>query len=67
VRIGGQRISSAEFHGIDMEVCQFLENVVEGQLRQQRGEYADSHGIAPSKRIWLPLTEYHHAAPPGVP
>jgi hypothetical protein len=43
VRVAGI-ISGAEFHRIDIVALQLLQYIFQGQLRQQRGEYADSHG-----------------------
>src|ERR1035438_8381123 len=40
-------ISGTEFHGIDLVAFQLLEDTLSGQLRQQRSEYADSHGDSP--------------------
>jgi hypothetical protein len=52
-------LSSLLFHGIDVVAFQLLENVLSGQLRQQRSEYADSHGDAPLCMGAEPTTEYH--------
>jgi hypothetical protein len=40
-------IAGTEFHGIDVQGFGLLEDVFQGQLRQQRGEYADSHLVSP--------------------
>jgi hypothetical protein len=46
--VGAARvIPGTEFHGIDVVAFQLLEDVLSGQLRQQRSEYADSHGDSP--------------------
>ena len=36
-------IAGTEFHGIDVVAFQLLEYVFDGQLRQERCEYADFH------------------------
>ena len=46
VRIAGV-VAGTQLHGIDIQALEFLENVFERQLRQQRCEYADSHGMSP--------------------
>jgi hypothetical protein len=38
-------VSGTEFHGTDVVALQLLENIIDGQLRQQGCEYADSHGV----------------------
>src|ERR1019366_5513075 len=55
-------ISGTEFHGIDVIAFHLLENVFSGQLRQQRSEYADSHGDSPLCMGSEPTTEYHAEA-----
>jgi hypothetical protein len=36
-------IAGAELNGRDIQAPQFFKNFIEGKLRQQRGETADSH------------------------
>jgi hypothetical protein len=61
-------VAGTQFHGVDIQALEFLENVFERQLRQQGSEYADSHGMSPwlAKNQPQNITETQCGGPPAT-
>src|SRR4051794_17186314 len=44
VRIAGI-IADTQLHGVNVQLFEFFENLIQRELRQQRGKYANSHSF----------------------